>query len=388
MNIFLISIRLLFSKKQFSYTNISIFLSLFSFMLAITISLLVIGVSRGYKKNVEVEISKIEPDLVITHPSGNLISFDDINRFLESKKSILSDSTIAEKYFESYAMIKKKNNSRGIILYAMERDDIFKIFSFKNIKEYTDDDDFFFVSKTLFNEMEFTESEDLYLFNIEKMLQDESIKGIKGKISAVYESNIKTFDENVVFTSFKTAKKLFEIDDSYSGLMIEKINNNNLKYLKENSIFFHQTWREKHKNLLDWLMIFSNPIKLILIFILSLSIIYKLFTFWLILYDKTTSMNHLKILGATDATINAISYYIIILLSFLSIIFGSILALFLSEIQNKYQIITIDPNIYILSEINSIITFSDIFYLSFSSLFLLVFFTRLITYLKFRKLML
>ena len=53
MTLIKIALRLLISKKRFSYTNISIFLSLFSFMLAISISLIVIGVARGYKNNVE-----------------------------------------------------------------------------------------------------------------------------------------------------------------------------------------------------------------------------------------------------------------------------------------------------------------------------------------------
>ena len=76
---------------------------------------------------------------------------------------------------------------------------------------------------------------------------------------------------------------------------------------------------------------------------------------------------------------------IIILLSLVSIIFGSAIALVLSIIQNKYQIITVNPKIYILSNINSIITPFDIFYLSILTLFILILLTRLITYFKFKE---
>ncbi len=170
--------------------------------------------------------------------------------------------------------------------------------------------------------------------------------------------------------------------------MLENINSNHIDKIKTNSDLFYESWENKHYSLLNWLMIFSNPIKLILIFILLLSVLYKVFTFWLVLYDKTSSLNYLKILGASNIIINKISYNIIILLSFFSLLFGSIIALILSAIQNYYQVITVDPMIYILSEINSVIFLSDIFYLSIFSLFTLILLTKIITYFKFRKIVL
>ena len=97
MNINSISLRLLLSKKRFSYTNISIFLSLFSFMLAISISLIVIGVARGYKNNIELEISNIEPDILLSHPEKDFISSKDINSFINNNASFASDSIIYAK---------------------------------------------------------------------------------------------------------------------------------------------------------------------------------------------------------------------------------------------------------------------------------------------------
>ena len=58
------------------------------------------------------------------------------------------------------------------------------------------------------------------------MIQDESIKAIKNKITGIYETNIKTFDKNIVFISISKAKSLLELNNNmYSGLMIENINN-------------------------------------------------------------------------------------------------------------------------------------------------------------------
>jgi len=354
-------------------------------MLAVCISLLVIGVSRGYKKNVELEISNIEPDLSVFHATENHISSNIIDLFINQNTPLSLDSTIYAKYITSHAMIKKKNDSKGVLIYAMEKEKISKIFDFNYLEEYNNDNNFLFISKTLYDQMNFSKDEEVYIFNIEKMIQDQSIKGIKIKINGIYNSNIRTFDEKIIFISLEKAKELLDIkNELYTGVMVENVNDNYLNGRSASSLSY-ETWEEKHHNLLNWLMIFSNPIKLILVFILLLSIIYKTFAFWLILYDKSPSLNYLKILGFSNMLINKISFNIIFFLSFFSIAAGSFLALLLSAIQNSYGLITINPDIYILSNIESIIFISDIIYLSLITLFILILSTRLITYFRFKN---
>ena len=65
MNLAQIAKRFIFSSKNFSYTNISLFLSIFTFALSVAISLIVIGVSRSYKNDVEFLLQSVEPHLKI-----------------------------------------------------------------------------------------------------------------------------------------------------------------------------------------------------------------------------------------------------------------------------------------------------------------------------------
>ncbi len=383
MNSILISLRLIFSKKRFSYTNISIFLSLFSFMMAIAISLLVIGISRSYKNNIELEISKIEADLNVYHSSNNYISSKDIEQFIDS---ILIDSIPHAKYISYPAMLKRKNRSKGIYLYGIDKVALNKIFNLNYINEYNENDDFLYLSNSLYEDLSIAVNEEIYIFNIDKMIKDKIINGIKVQASGVYDSNIKTFDEKVVFTSIDKARELMALEDTlYTGLMIEGINSDDIDKSKSAGLIY-ETWEEKHSNLLNWLMIFSNPIKLILLFILILAIIYKVFTFWLILYDRSLTLDYFKVLGISNRFINKISFNIIIILSLFSMISGSLLALLISYIQNKYQLVTVDSSIYILSKINSTIFITDILYLLLGSLFVLILFSRITTYFRFRKL--
>ena len=62
--------------------------------------------------------------------------------------------------------------------------------------------------------MNLSQDEEIYIFNIERMIQNESIKAIKNKITGIYETNIKTFDKNIVFISISKAKSLLELNDN------------------------------------------------------------------------------------------------------------------------------------------------------------------------------
>ena len=242
-----ISLRLIFSKKQFSYTNISIFLSLFSFMIAIAISILVIGISRAYKNNIELEISNIEPDINIYHQFEEYIDSKELDKFISDNTSVNSDSIIYAKYISSHGMIKRRHNSKGVLVYGMSKDDISRIFNFNYIKEYDVSNDFLFLSKDLHTSMNLSNNEEIYIFNIDKMIRDKVTNGIQLKVTGLYDSNINTFDEKIIFTSIEKARELANItENSYSGLMIEGANDLNVSN-KNNLIF--ESWKEKHYNL-------------------------------------------------------------------------------------------------------------------------------------------
>ena len=58
MSIFNIAWKLIFSKKQFSYTTFSIFISLIVSILSIATSISILGISRDYEDSVKKSISQ------------------------------------------------------------------------------------------------------------------------------------------------------------------------------------------------------------------------------------------------------------------------------------------------------------------------------------------
>ena len=89
MSIFNIAWKLIFSKKQFSYTTLSIFISLIVSILSIATSITILGVSRNYENSVKKSISSIEPQITVNHAYNDLIHTSIIDSII---KDIYSNS--------------------------------------------------------------------------------------------------------------------------------------------------------------------------------------------------------------------------------------------------------------------------------------------------------
>ena len=281
-------------------------------------------------------------------------------------------------------MIKNRNSSYGVMVYGLDYKAISNFYNFKKEPIPNISTDFLYIGDKLSKQINLSPNDNLALLNIEEMISNNRIIGINSKISGIFETNIGTFDNQVIFLSVSQARKLLNVsNDGFSGIFIDS-SSDFLHSIDFNNTTFKNieivSWKDKHSTLLYWLTIFSNPIKLLLIFILFLAILYSVFTFWLFLIDKRLTYNHFKILGFTDLTIQKISICIILFLSVFSILLGVALALFFSYLQNIFSIITLDSSIYIISKIPIIINYFDIISLVSCVLIVLLFSGIFITY--------
>ena len=366
MNLAQIAKRFIFSSKNFSYTNISLFLSIFTFALSVAISLIVIGVSRSYKNDVEFRLQSVEPHLkIVSKNSKFLDSITQKKIFLKlDSLSVNNPNIVYSTFREDYLMIKSSGLSKGFL--ALSYDKHPSIF-YDFIELENNLDSYFYVSSNFYekNNLDFKQS--LTLFNIQEMIENESIKANSFLVSGIFTSHLPIFDKNVIFISPKFHSTLYANNQQSTGLVINGIDDSEINILKNE--FFYKSldfinWKDKHQNTLYWLTIFTNPIYLIIIFMVSLSIVYQLFANWLLIYDKSNSLFKLKIIGISDNKIKAINLCIAITILLISLILGYLIAIILSILQNNFSLISVDPSIYIVSKLSSDILFSDMIFIS------------------------
>ena len=362
MNLVKISLRFLLSRKKYSYTNISLYLSIFSFSFAVCVSLIVISMSRGYKIELEKSLMSIEPDLIITQQSNDFMN----SFYIDSIYSLLLKSENANLFFsrfiEEYGMIKNSNYSKGMLIYSIDGE-VDRFYTSVKTSNINYDNNYLLVSEEVFKKFDLENNMNINLFNINKLIEDQSIKVKKIEKVDIYKTKISTFNNNVIFLSLDDMKELFEIkDNNFTGILVNGIDSKTLNTLKlktESFPLLFTRWDDKHNRTLHWLTIFTNPIYLILFFMIFLATIYQIFANWLIFHDKSRSLYHLKIFGISNKIITRIYHIISLTILFLSLSLGYATALLLTYIQNKYNLLELDPTIYILSGIKAITSFSD-----------------------------
>ena len=366
MNLAQIAKRFIFSPKSFSYTNISLFLSITTFAFSVAISLIVMGVSRSYKNDIEFRLQSVEPDLKIVSKSSKFLDSTTEDEILLKLDSLLENNPNIEysTFREDYLMIKSSGLSKGLLSLSLDKHPSL----FYNFIEMDSSlDSYFYVSSNFYENNYLDLKESLTLFNIQEMIENESIKANAFLVSGTFTSNLPIFDKNVIFISPKFHSTLYSNNQQKTGVVINGIDDSEINILK-NEFFYKSldfiTWRDKHQNTLYWLTIFTNPIYLIIIFMVSLSIIYQLFANWLLIYDKSNSLYKLKIIGISNNKIKIINTYIAITILLISLILGYLIAISLSILQNNFSIISVDPSIYIVAELSSDILFSDMIFIS------------------------
>ena len=367
MNLNRIALRFLFSKKHYSYTNISLYISVLTFSFAVAVSLVVIGMSRSYRADIEFSLQSIEPEVRITQKSDKYIKAT----YIDSIYSVLSSISKGNpdlyysKYLEEYLMIKSSNKSKGLISYTVE-DNISKFYNFIDLEE-KDYDKYLFMSNSLIDKHNIDINDDIVLFNVAELIDNETLSANKLNISRSFTSGIPTFDDNVIFLSRNNLGRLSDQGELYSGIIIGGIDNNELEVLRLELINFpitFTTWKDKHRNILYWLTIFMNPFYLIISFMIILATIYQIFSNWLILYEKSHSLYQFRLIGISKNKIKRIYMYLSLMILSISLSLGYAMSIIFSFFQNNYNLIKLDPSVYILSQIKSNILISDFLILS------------------------
>ena len=123
MNLAQIAKRFIFSSKNFSYTNISLFLSITTFAFSVAISLIVMGVSRSYKNDIEFRLQSVEPDLKIVSKNSKFLDSIIEDEILLKLDSLLENNPNIEysTFREDYLMIKSSGLSKGLLSLSLDK---------------------------------------------------------------------------------------------------------------------------------------------------------------------------------------------------------------------------------------------------------------------------
>ncbi len=211
-------------------------------------------------------------------------------------------------------------------------------------------------------------AENLYIFGPGELItlfiipQDANIfsppKGRQFVVTGISEIGFFEYDKVMAYISLDEGQKLFNMPNTASWLEV-KLSNYNLAAKVAPEIekklggypFVARTWFELNKNLYSWMTIEKWGAFLVLCLIITVAAFNIVSSLIMIVMEKTREIGILKSMGAPSRAIMKIFMFEGVLVGFLGTSIGSLLGFALCFIQQKFGIISLPPDVYLIDKL-------------------------------------
>lgn len=184
-------------------------------------------------------------------------------------------------------------------------------------------------------------------------------------IAGIYQTNLKKYDETIVFTDLYTAVKLngWESDQA-SGAELSVDNFDNLDMVESRVIskvkgtvdhygetYSSATIKELNPQIFQWLDLMDLNVWIILALMLIVAGVTMISGLLIIILERTSMIGILKALGARNKTIRHTFMWFAVFIIGKGMLIGNILSLGLLALQQAFGIIKLDAQTYYVSTV-------------------------------------
>ena len=184
-------------------------------------------------------------------------------------------------------------------------------------------------------------------------------------IAGIYQTNLKKYDETIVFTDLYTAVKLngWESDQA-SGAELSVNNFDNLDMVESRVIskvkgtvdhygetYSSATIKELNPQIFQWLALMDLNVWIILALMLIVAGVTMISGLLIIILERTSMIGILKALGARNKTIRHTFMWFAVFIIGKGMLIGNVLSLGLLALQQAFGIIKLDAQTYYVSTV-------------------------------------
>lgn len=177
-------------------------------------------------------------------------------------------------------------------------------------------------------------------------------------IVGIYDSGFQEFDASYIFTDIRQIQKINKWSENEIGnfeLFVSDFNKietiGNKVYGQTSSLLDSQTIIQKFPFIFEWLGMFDFNIYLIIGIMIIVGGFNMITAILVLILEKTPMIGTLKSLGATDGSIRKIFLYNAAYIISLGLFWGNLIGFLLLFLQQKYNLITLDPHTYYVTQV-------------------------------------
>ncbi|MDF1543520.1 MAG: ABC transporter permease [bacterium] len=174
-------------------------------------------------------------------------------------------------------------------------------------------------------------------------------------VSGLLETGMYEFDSQMAYIALKDAQELFRTGDAVTAvhLKLENIYDaERLTPIIDSALGYKYDvvpWYVLHKNLFSWIAIEKKILFLGFILIVLVAAFSIISTLVMLTMEKRAEIGILKTIGSTPAAIRKIFVINGLVIATGGVVVGWSLALLAAWLQNRYQLISLPPDIYFIS---------------------------------------
>lgn len=358
-----ISNRLFFTKKGNNrYTKPILLIGTLAVILSVTVMLLSIMITTGFKNQITEKIIGFAGDITITSYVNNQ-SYESIpiNKDqslisdLQSNKNIVHVSSFATKA----GILKNENEILGVVLKGVSSNYSWDFFN-KNMvsgKTLTISDSIssnnIIISEQVAKNLNLSLGESVFMY----FAQDPP-RVRKFIIHGIFSTALSDFDELFVIADISQIQKLNNWQPSQIGGLEIKIND--FRKLNEVAEFVYnktdynlksESIKERFPQLFDWLELQNMNVFLIIILMVVVALVNMITILIIIILEKVQLVGVLKSMGLSNWNVRRIFLYLSTKIATVGLIFGNLLAFILTFLQKKFQFLKLDSSIYYMEHI-------------------------------------
>ena len=217
------------------------------------------------------------------------------------------------------------------------------------------------ISKLMADKLKLKNGERIFAYFID----DNGVRMRRFTIQGIYQTNLKKYDETIVFTDLYTAVKLngWESDQA-SGAELSVNNFDNLDMVESRVIskvkgtvdhygetYSSATIKELNPQIFQWLDLMDLNVWIILALMLIVAGVTMISGLLIIILERISMIGILKALGARNKTIRHTFMWFAVFIIGKGMLIGNVLSLGLLALQQAFGIIKLDAQTYYVSTV-------------------------------------
>lgn len=321
--------------------------------LGVFISFMAIAAGQGLQQAIHQKVRHFEGDFLLTPYPTEIIS----DTLSSLQTEALPFSEVIE-YTSSIAVLRSSKKVKGVQVKGVESEDLdFLVGDYLHSGEFgrfVDSEFTAILSETIANESGLQIGDDFFLlFNSSTGIPKQR----KFRLVATYRTDFPTYDQQLVFTSLSTLRKvvkddlisqysLYTSDDQDPLMLLESLDPMVLDFFEVSFL------ADRYPDLYQWIELFDLNILIILVVVLGVAFFALITTLVSQIIERRTSLGLLISMGASQSQLRVIfsqlgAYYLIVGTSY-----GTLTAWVLIVLQNHFQFLKFqNPEEYYITHI-------------------------------------